>query len=139
MQAVTGHLAFLQDFPARPSALERLLFQVCMASLCPLGPSAMSTVPVSGAHLVTLLYSQLQSVPWCSLLQCAVPVFNFIQVPVVLHVCRDLPKQEKCSEERCSGHKLCLYPLFCYAGGRWSQAKDSVIPEAVTQVVLPGL
>lgn len=99
----------------------------------------MSTVPVSWARLVTLLYSQLQSVPWCSLLQCAVPVFSFIQVPVVLCVCRDLPKQEQCFEERCRGHNLHLFPLFYYAGGRWSQAEDTVIPEAVTQVVLPGL
>lgn len=99
----------------------------------------MSSVPVSWAHLVTLLYSQLQSVLWCSLLQYAVPVFNFIQVPVVLYVCRDLPKQDQCSEERCRGHKLYLYPLFYYAGGRWSQAEDTVIPEAVTQMVLLGL
>lgn len=99
----------------------------------------MSTVPVSWARLVTPLYSQLQSVPCCSLLQCAVPVFKFTQVPVVLYVCRNLPKQEECSEETCGGHKLHLYPLFYYAGGRWSQAEDTVIPEAVTQVVLPGL
>lgn len=29
--------------------------------------------------------------------------------------------------------------FFFNAGGRWSQTKDTVIPEAVTQVVLPGL
>ncbi|KAI1237918.1 hypothetical protein IHE44_0014011 [Lamprotornis superbus] len=121
-----------EDFPAQPSALERLLFQVCMASL--------SSGPLCHVHCAGLMGSScdtaLQSVLVCamvSLLQCAVLVFNFIQVPVVLSVCRDLRKPEQSSEVKCRGHKLHLYPLFYYAGGRWSQAEDTVIPEAVTQ------
>lgn len=52
---VTAHLAFLQDFPPQPSALQRLLFQVCMVSLCPPGPSVMCTMLVLWAHLVAFL------------------------------------------------------------------------------------
>lgn len=52
---VTAHLAFLQDFPPQPSALQRLLFQVCIASLCPPGPSIMCTMLVLWAHLVAFL------------------------------------------------------------------------------------
>lgn len=81
-KAVTAHLAFLQDFPPQPSALECLLFQVCMASLRALGPSVMCTVLVCGLVLWHLSLQgagvcQLQSVPCCSPSLCAVSVFKF--------------------------------------------------------------
>lgn len=112
-KAVMAHLAFLQDFPPQPSALERLLLQVCMASLCPPGPPVMSTVLVLWAHLVAPLFP----VSWCvspavcpvlvpiSVCCASVQVPLAIQTAVVFRVCRDLSKQERCSGERWEGQE----------------------------------
>lgn len=52
---------------------------------------------------------------------------------------RDLPKQEGHAGERIEEPRDIAVFYFFYAGRRWSQTEDTVIPETVTKMVLPGL
>ena len=135
-----AHLAFLQDFAPQPSALEHMLFQVCMASLRPPRPIChVHHAGLVGSSCGLSLSNELQSVPCHSPLLCPVPVFEFPFPSKCLwsSMSAGTSQSRRDSRERRGGRDMTLSSLLFCAAGRWSQTEDSVVPEAVAQVVLP--